>query len=247
MLFGQIEQQGYLKDFDICFSATGDANSDQYPIQVCDFEAGIKLDDELKKICLEGRGGGQMRETYELSAYYFAHKCDMKKAKIPFVFFIVDEAPYKELNKDFIKEHIGDDIGEDIDSKQVFRDLFKKFRGNVYIFQNNYNGSSYGSDSKEIGKSWKTVLGKTYENHLIHIKEEKSIIDLLLGTIAMVSGSRDLATYKTDMLSRGQTETRISVVEESLGDISRALVPMANVDLPTPLNSGAKKHTARKF
>jgi hypothetical protein len=232
MLFGQIEQQGYLKDFDICFSATGDANSDRYPIQVCDFGAGIKLDDELKKLSLEGGGGGQEMETYELSAYYFAHKCEMKKAKIPFMFFIVDEAPYGKVNKGFIETHIGDTVGEDIDSKQVFRDLFKTFKGNVYVFQNNYSGRGYGSTTRKIENEWKQILGKTNESHLIHITEEKSIIDLILGVIAMVSGSRDLATYKADMVSRGQTGTRVSVVEKSLDGISRAIVPRANIDLP---------------
>jgi hypothetical protein len=249
MLYGQIEQQGYLKDFDICFSATGDANSDKYPIQVCDFDAGIKLDDNLKKLCLEGCGGGQRHETYELSAYYFTHKCDMKNAKIPFIFFIVDEAPYETLSTEFVGDIIGDSVGEDIDTKQIFRDLFRKFGGNVFIFQNNYCGSEHGrdGDTEEIADEWRKLIGKTYADHLISIKEEKSIVDLLLGTIAMVSGSRSLDTYKKDMVLRGQTDTRISTVEESLGNISKAIVPRVSMDLPIGVDSGQKKHTARRL
>jgi hypothetical protein len=246
MLFGQIEQQGYLKNFDICFSATGDANSDSCPIQVCDFNTGIKLDDELKKIYLEGGGGGQLKETYELSAYYFAHYCDMVNAKTPFMFFIVDEAPYKTVQKEFIEQYMGDSVGEDIDSKQVFRDLFKKFHGNVFIFQNKYLGSR-SSETEEIRDEWREVLGNTYKDHLIPIEEEKSIVDLILGTIAMVSGSRSLTTYKSDMVSRGQTDTRIAKVEKSLQTISKSIVPRVNVDLPTDTGSGTKKHTARKL
>lgn len=245
MLYGQIEQQGYLKDFDICFSATGDANSDSCPIQVCDFKKGIDLDTELKKIYLEGRGGGQRCETYELSAYYFAHKCDMPKANMPFFFFIADESPYESIDNEFIKDYIGEYIEEDIDSKKAFQDLFKNFHENVFILQNNYNSSD--SDTREIRKIWKNLIGKTHENHIIHIEDEKSIVDLILGTIAMVSGSRSLATYKADMVSRGQTDTRIATVESSLGDISKALVPRVNIDLPTNGNSDKKKHNARKL
>ncbi|PIN70622.1 hypothetical protein COV93_00760, partial [Candidatus Woesearchaeota archaeon CG11_big_fil_rev_8_21_14_0_20_43_8] len=40
MLHGQIEQQGYLKNFDICFTAVGDAYSDRAPLQVADFDYG---------------------------------------------------------------------------------------------------------------------------------------------------------------------------------------------------------------
>jgi hypothetical protein len=245
MLFGQIEQQGYLKNFDICFSATGDANSDSYPIQVCDFDTGIKLDDQLKKLCLEGGGGGQRMETYELSAYYFAHKCAMSKAIMPFMFFIIDEAPYETVNSEFIENLIGDKVSEDVDSKQAFRDLFRNFKGNVFIFQNEYSSSK--SDTLEIEAEWKKIIGKNYASHMIPIKEEKAIIDLILGTIAMVSGSRSLVTYKTDMKSRGQTDTRISVVEDSLLNISKAIVPRANIDAPVGISLNKKTGNARKF
>jgi len=233
MLYGQIEQQGYLKDFEICFSATGDANSDDYPLQVCDFNTGIKLDDELKKLCLEGGGGGQRKETYELTAYYFS---------------IIDEAPYKTVDNDFIKNYIGDSVTEDVDTKQAFRDLFRNFKGNVFIFQNDYNGSK--SETELIADEWKSLIGKNYASHLIHIKEEKSIIDLILGTIAMTSGSRNLATYKTDMSARGQTETRISTVVESLDNVSKAIVPRSSFSsnvFSVDSDSDKKKPTARKF
>ena len=65
MFYGQIEEQGYLDDFDICFMACGDANSDRYPLQVCNFEKGVKIDEWLESIVLESGGGGQKKETYE--------------------------------------------------------------------------------------------------------------------------------------------------------------------------------------
>jgi hypothetical protein len=252
MLYGQIEQQGYLKNFDICFSAIGDAHCDNSPIQVCDFKAGIDIDKELKKLYMEGGGGGQTMETYELSAYYFAHKCNMPNATLPFFFFIADESPYAVLDQDIIEEYIGDSVTEDVDSKQIFRDLFRNFKGNVYIFQNDYGGSEHGSKSEtsKINNEWKRLIGKNYAEHLIRIKEEKSIIDLILGTIAMVSGSRSLTTYKTDMVARGQTDTRIATVEESLGSISKAIVPRSSFStsiFTVDSDTDKKKPTSRKF
>jgi hypothetical protein len=226
-------------------SATGDANSDDCPIQVCDFNTGIELDNELKKLYLEGAGGGQRMETYELSAYYFAHYCDIDNAKTPFIFFIVDEAPYPNVTKRFIKEHMGDVVSENVDSKQAFRDLFRAFHGNVFIFQNKYGNSDSHTD--EIRLVWEEILGEEYKDHLIPITEEKSIVDLLLGIIAMVSGSRSLTTYKTDMVSRGQSETRIEKVEKSLESISKAIVPRVKVDLPVDSKVSNKKTTARKL
>ena len=49
MFYGQIEQQGYLKDFEISFCAVGDAKYDNYPLQIGSFAKGINLINGLKK------------------------------------------------------------------------------------------------------------------------------------------------------------------------------------------------------
>lgn len=244
MFYGQIEQQGYLKDFDICFSATGDATCDSSPLQVCDFKKGIELDKELKKIYLESGGGGQLTETYELSAYYLANKCEMPNAKTPFAFFIVDEAPYSSLDRDIVKEIIGDSLSEDISSKKVFQNLFNKFNGNVFIFENNYQGSGNinSSQTKSINKKWLETVGKQYESHIIPVVEEKSIVDLMLGTIALASGNRNMDAYLVDMGKRGQTNDRKKSVQSSLGNLSKALVPRVDANLPDA--TGKKKRSS---
>lgn len=230
MCFGQIEQQGYLSDFDICFAATGDANSDEAPLQVCDFAAGLALDDWLAKLWLEGGGGGQRMETYELAAWYFSHYCDMPSAEQPFFFIIADEAPYPDVKADQIRSIIGNETS-DMDSKQVFEELFKKFQGNVFILLNPYFGDTERWENEQIMKKWKEILGPRAE-HIIRLYEEKSIIDVILGVIALRSGARDLTQYLEDMKSRGQTKTRIEHVKTSLRT-SIVAVPVVKVTLST--------------
>ena len=53
MFYGQIEQQGYLDDFDICFCAVGDCIHDNYPIQITDFEKGLDKIRELRSMMPE--------------------------------------------------------------------------------------------------------------------------------------------------------------------------------------------------
>jgi len=45
-------------------------------------------------------------------------------------------------------------------------------------------------------------------------------VDVMLGAIALTTGVRTLETYKADLLSRGQTETRIQNVHEALQGLS---------------------------
>ena len=75
MFVGQIMMQGYMEDPSICFAAVGDANSDQAPLQITEFAEGSAIDNQLSKLWLEGGGGGQHYETYELAAYFFANHC----------------------------------------------------------------------------------------------------------------------------------------------------------------------------
>ena len=82
MFYGQIEEKGYLKDFDISFCAVGDAKYDNYPLQIGSFAKGIELDSWLEKVVLEGGGGPFGRESYELAAYYLYRNTEFEKDQI---------------------------------------------------------------------------------------------------------------------------------------------------------------------
>lgn len=241
MLYGQIEQQGYLEDFDMCFSAVGDATCDNAPLQVGDFQTGIKLDDELKKLFLEGCGGGQRKETYELGVHFFNQFCDMPNAEMPFLFIIGDEAPYPNLDSDISKKVLGKSVGEDLDTKVIFSEALRKFKGNVFFLQNPYCGKeSYSNETSEIRQVWVDYLGARNSEKIIPIHEEKSVVDVILGVIAMVSRTKKISGYLTDMKDRGQTTDRIGNVKKSLGKIGTSLVPVADVDLPAKKGKGRK-------
>lgn len=247
MLYGQIEQQGYLDDFDICFAICGDANKrDRAPLQVAEFKKGKPLDKELKKLFLEGGGGGGGNETYELAAHYFAEKCDMPNAEMPFLFILGDERAYETLRSTAVEKVLGESQ-PDLESKVVFDNVFKKFDENVFYLQNLYCGEAYlESTTQEFTQHWKDMLGKKREDHVIRLYEEKSAVDVILGVIAYVSGARDKNGYTTDMTNRGQTKTRVANVNKSLGGMSTALVRRADVQLPV-VATKKKKSKARRL
>lgn len=248
MLHGQIEQQGYLKDFDICFIATGDANGDYAPLQVCNFEYGIALDNQLKKLFLEGGGGGQEMETYELATYYLLKSCNMPNAKMPLCFIIGDEAPYPYLHPEIVESILGENISEPISNRSIFSDLFKKFYGNAFFIQNPYCGteSGYTTQTKSIKEKWIEAFGALNSEKIIPVYEEKSIIDIILGKIAMVARARDMNSYLDDMKGRGQSTKRIENVQKSLKD-STSIVPYADgVNLPDVFGKD-RKSGGRRF
>ena len=88
-LLGLLLRKGYADDPQIMFGAIGDATCDRAPLQVGQFESDNRMDDDLGRILLEGGGGGQKTESYELAMYFMArHTVDRllrqaRQARLP--------------------------------------------------------------------------------------------------------------------------------------------------------------------
>lgn len=231
MFYGQIEQKGYLDDFDICFIAVGDAKTDYYPLQVGNFAKGIEIDTYLEKIVLEGSGGGNGGESYELAAYYLTHYMDLPDGAKPIVFFQGDESTHGAPDKRYV-EKLGMEWNGD--TGDVWKTLRKLCDDNVYMMLGKYGGTYWDESCED---HWKRLLA---DEHVVRVNEEKAIIDLILGIISMVSQTRDLDSYKVDMLDRGQTAGRIEDVTSSLKNLSTALA-VVNVQNGAVTTTAAKK------
>lgn len=131
VLMGQIERFGYATGAGISFAAIGDANSDQAPLQVGQFEADNRLDEMLSRIWIEEGGGGTGQESYELAAYYYAKTNCVQllqgKSGKGYFFFVGDEGFYPNVRKEHVMRLMGDQLPNDLPSEEVFRRLSEKF------------------------------------------------------------------------------------------------------------------------
>ena len=230
MFYGQIEQKAYAEDFEIAVCAVGDAYTDKYPLQIPDFSKGIELDSWMEKLVLEGGGGGQKSESYELAAHYLAEMTEFGADANPIVFFIGDEFPYPTVNKGQA-EYFAIPLAEPLDP---FPALRKKFGDNVFMFLNKYGGKDF---DPEITDAW---ISRMAPEHTIKVNEEKAIVDLMLGVLA-ATARVPLKTYTIHMLERGQDAARIDSVSASLKNLSTALIPVESIktNLPPVMDSGA--------
>lgn len=239
MFYGEIEQKGYLKDFDISICAVGDAYSDNYPLQIGDFAKGIEIDSLIEKLVLEGGGGGQRSESYELAAHYLLNNVEFEADAKPIIFFIGDEKPYNNVNPSQASE-----IGISSEAYNPFPHLNEKYEDRVYLMLNKYCGRDFDDD---ITKTWEKLLPP---QHVVKIPEEKAIVDLMLGTI-VVENQNDLTIYALDMKNRGQTQDRISGVVSSLLELSNSTalqrVEDLNVDLQNTMRLTKKPGTGRRI
>lgn len=250
----ELSTQGYVEEPEVCISAIGDMGYDRAVIQVCEFAVPRLLGKEFKKIWLESNsGGGNATESYELMAYFFARRFDMPNAETPFFFFVGDEGFEEQLYASDIQRYI-DGGHENTKSRTIFAELQQKFKGNVFLVNRNCL-ESYGMEAdRRIVSQWESVLGKDKiikvipdediietqkrgENSLqkVMVEGDRAIIDIVLGVIALTTGSRTLEEYLKDMEAREQTDARCALVKKALDPlvVSLNVTPKSKTQKPT--------------
>ncbi|HEU0051351.1 MAG TPA: hypothetical protein VFQ60_04850 [Patescibacteria group bacterium] len=229
MMVGQISEHGYLQDPKMSLAAVGDIQCDLAPIQIGDFAELRRLDDWLKRIWLEGGGGGQDVESYEFTAYFHARYLDISKAKKPFFLFTGDEGFRDMLYASDLARHFGGEH-QDIEADAVFAELRRKFLDNVFLIHRRYSKDHL---DPRIVCQWKRVLG---ENHVIILGSDQSIADVTLGLFAIVTGARTLKEYLRDLKTardKPQSDERVREVERSLSPIAEARLVSRPDEAPT--------------
>ncbi len=243
--FGQIMQQGYLQDPAICFTAIGDTYTDNAPIQVCDFAAGNALDRMLESLYLEGGGGGSSEEGYEMMLFYLTHCVKFEgNTRRPILILTGDERPYPMLPKEKIQERIGwnglpDALKRDHSIEEIVAEARTQY--DIFLLRKFYGD---GGANAQIQAIWEKLLSP---ERVIFVKDPASIVDQMLGIIAIMSRARSLDAYNKDMKDRGQTQQRIALVRDALKPLadSQALAVVGTGVLAT--SGGAKRKSGTRF
>ena len=208
MFYGQIMMQGYLPDPSVSFCAIGDATCDDAPLQVTEFGQGSGIDQLISKIYLEGNGGSGSYESYELAGYFYLNCCEIKNAELPFLFITGDEHYYATLEAKTIRNVLGRK-DEKIHSINIWKKLKTKF--NIFFLHKEYEFNP--KENEHIIRQWVQALGK---ERVIEIYTPKACIDIILGIIALTSGTRTLDEYCEDLVEREQSEERVKEVRMAL-------------------------------
>lgn len=141
----------------ICFLGIGDHYSDDAPIQVGQFETSDELTEKwLKAIYIEGGGGGNNGESYQLAWYFaaFHTKIDSfeKRGIKGTLITIGDEPCHGAIQGNVLRELFGEGEGEMLTS-ELLKDVQKKW--DIY----HINVNDYSSDHYESPRKWHDLIG----------------------------------------------------------------------------------------
>ena len=163
-LFTEIYDRKPVSDPHIMAMAIGDAVAgDSAPLQVTQFEADLVIADQMEKIFLEGRGGGNSFESYDLPLYFAARHtsidCFEKRGKKGYIFTMGDERAPDETTVQALKTYIGEDEGvqADIPMKDVVAQAQKMYNVFHIIIK---EGGHCSYDFDGVLDSWTALLGQ---------------------------------------------------------------------------------------
>ncbi len=206
-------QKGYIDDPQILWGAVGDAYTDRVPLQMGQFESGLEMDDELGKIFIEGGGGGQVHETYELALYFMARHtaidCWEKRGKKGYLFTIGDEMPYNVVRAEHVKKHIGDtEQAQDIPVKQIVNEVTRRYEYFHIIPTDTYHGRN-----PQVQDAWKQLLGE----RVLLLDDAASVCETIALVIGLAEGTLDnLDDGTTDLVSAGHDQGAVDVARTAL-------------------------------
>lgn len=228
-LLGILERGSYCTSPQILFGAIGDAFCDAVPIQVGQFESDNRLDDNLDNLYLEGGGGGQKTESYELFLYYMARHTRLesleKQNRKGYLFITGDEMPYPVVSKHQVEKFIGNDgLEADIPLETIIAEAKEKY--NVYFLVPNM--TSHYADA-ELEATWTKLLDP---GHFIKVQDAGLIPEIIASIIGATEGV-DISSMSEVLVSSGTDIATVEKVTSTVAHIAKS-GPIAKMEGSIP-------------
>jgi len=218
-LMGLLIRKGYLEHPAILVGAIGDAKRDgqsEVPLQIGQFESGIEIENDLTNLFLEGGGGGQTTESYELAGYFMAKHtvmdCFEKRGRKGYLFIIGDEMPHNEVATDDVLNIIGDKLQANIPTSELFAEL--KERWEIFYIMPKMT-AHFGSE--RVLKPWKQLLGQ----NVLLLDDPAGICELIASTVGVAEGTANIDSVEDDLVGAGATRGVATSVKNALVTVAK--------------------------
>lgn len=217
-LMGLLTRKGYLADPAICVAAIGDAYCDRVPFQVGQFESGVELDDDIRNMFLEGGGGGNMHESYEIALYFLANcvKSDAwdKRQQKGYAFIVCDEELNTRLAADHLRTVFGSAIGEipgnDINVDELLAKVLERWELFCIIPKMTAN-----CEDPNYSARWRKLLNE----RVLTLDDPNGIAELIASTIGVLEDNADVDSLAADLASEGATDAVANSVTRALSKV----------------------------
>ena len=174
-----------ISDPQVLCAAIGDCKSDRYALQVTQFESDIRIIRQLLDLHLEGGGGGNGGESYNLlwyfAAYHTRHDHFEKREKKGFLFTIGDDFCHSELSAVELRSNFPVFAAYNISNEELIAEVRKTY----HIFHIHIEKGD--PQDGEIYRRWSQLIPGCCAP--IHKKDIAYLPGVISAIISIVNGN----------------------------------------------------------
>jgi len=189
-LFTEVYDRQPVTDPQVMVMAIGDATQwDTAPLQGGQFEADVDTSAKwLEKIYVEGGGGGNSFESYDLPVYFAANHtaldCFEKRDQKGFIFTIGDEPPPEFTERNCVVKTIasdGDGLQDDIPFADVIEQAQKMYHYFHIIIAEGSHAEAY---PERVRNAWTDLLGQ----NAIWLEDYNALAETIISILQVTKG-----------------------------------------------------------
>ena len=184
-LVEEILKRKPVSDPHILACGIGDSYYDDAPLQVTQFEADIRIAEQLKMIWLEKGGGGNSHEGYHLPWYFAAQRtqidCFEKRGRKGYLFTVGDEEPPLELLATQAAAIFGDSLQRDLSAAELLTMVSRMYHVFHVVVE---EGSHARSHLPKVLDKWRGLLGQ----RVLRLKDYRRLAEVVVSAIEVNEG-----------------------------------------------------------
>jgi hypothetical protein len=184
-LVEEILKRKPVSDPHILACGIGDSYHDDAPLQVTQFEADIRIADQLKMIWLEKGGGGNNHEGYHLPWYFAAMHteidCFEKRNKKGYLFTVGDEEPPPELLARHARAIFGDSLQRDLSAAELLTLVSRTYHVFHVVVE---EGNHARQHLSQVLSKWNKLLGQ----RVLRLKDYRRLAEVVVSAIEVNEG-----------------------------------------------------------
>lgn len=231
-LMALLLRKGYIDDPAICISAIGDFEArDKVPFQLGQFESGLEVENDLTNLFLEGGGGGNSYENYDIALYFLARctKTDAweKRGKKGYAFIICDEALPAKCKRSTIKAIFDQEVEDDVPTSTLVEEVLERWE--LFCIVPNLT-DHYKS---KLQDSWQAILGQ----RVIFLDDPEAIVETIGSCIGLCEESVDIVSLVADLKDVGLSDSAAKSVTRALAKVEGTGGALSKLSVGTGLGS----------
>lgn len=189
----EIYERRPVADPHVMVMAVGDAKTDAAPLQVTQFEADIRLADQVRRLWLEGNGGGNGGESYSAAHAFAGLRTDVDSVRVRgkkgYLFTIGDEPIHDGLRRGELERIFGEGFERDLSARECLALAEQSYEVFHVVIMEGFAGTHLAA----VMRTWTPLL----PGRILILQDHHFLAEAVVSAIQIFEGADAEAVVKS--------------------------------------------------